>query len=215
MTLLYGGLEHAANYNWLNAGRRLIDKTYIDMLWHVQGLTDLRSVRPEQIAAALDPFIIDVIRPAWLDLPHLTDSERLEISISWVEQMAGRCFGSVYSEAASSRLLFFLAPMLPVFNQSRGHHMALDKIGHRPCNHGHRAFAQAAWSAYQEFLPSLADLPPPAPAATDPQHRMLISNLLSRTDWWARRVFDHWLREYIRSNDVEASERFGAKDISD
>ncbi len=27
LTLVYGGLEHAANHEWLNAGRRLIDRT--------------------------------------------------------------------------------------------------------------------------------------------------------------------------------------------
>jgi len=53
LTLLYGGLVHAADHDWLNAGRRLIDKTYIDMLWHVQDLTNMRAIRPEQIAAAL------------------------------------------------------------------------------------------------------------------------------------------------------------------
>ena len=215
LTLLYGGLEHAANYHWLNAGRRLIDKTYIDMLWHVQGLTDLRSVRPEQIAAALDPFIIDVIRPAWRDLPYLADSERLEISISWVEQMAGRCFGSVYSEAAASRLLFFLAPMLPVFNQSRGHHMALDKVGHRPADQGYQAFAQAAGAAYRDLLPRLLDHPSPDPSIPDPRQGELLNRLLEQTDWWTRRVFDEYLGECVRSDSTDVAELFGSNDFKD
>ena len=53
LTCLYGSLEHAARHEWLNAGRRLIDKTYLGMLWHVQDLTDLRGVRAEQILSLI------------------------------------------------------------------------------------------------------------------------------------------------------------------
>ena len=71
---LYGGLEHAANNDWLNAGRRLIDKTYVDMLWHVQNLLPLRACKPESVAASLDTFITEEIKPAWPGLYQLDEA---------------------------------------------------------------------------------------------------------------------------------------------
>ena len=194
LTLLYGGLEHAARHEWLNAGRRLIDKTYVDMLWHVQGLTNMRVSRPEQIAAALDRFIADTVRPGWTDLPGLSDDERLLTSISWVEEMAGQCFGSMHSEPAASRLLFFLVPKLPLFNYSRGHLLALAKMGHLPHTENYRGYAQAADSTYRELLPELGRLPLPNATAENDTDRDLIDDALQRSDWWSRRVFDAYLR---------------------
>ena len=209
--LLYGGLEHAARHEWLNAGRRLIDKTYVDMLWHVQGLTKVRTSRPEQIAASLDRFIVDTVRPGWTDLPGLSDDERLETSIAWVEQMAGQCFGSMHSEVAASRMLFFLVPMLPLFNFSRGHQLALAKLGHAPDTDDYRGYAKAANSAYRTILARLRRLPLPDATAENDQNRELIDNVLQRSDWWTRRVFDAYLRELPELDD-DAHERLFACD---
>ena len=52
LVLTYGGLDQAARHAWLNAGRRLIDKTYVEILRHVQGLTCMRTWRAVPIAAA-------------------------------------------------------------------------------------------------------------------------------------------------------------------
>jgi hypothetical protein len=212
LTLLYGGLEHAARYDWQNAGRRLIDKTYVDMLWHVQSLTSLRSVRAEQIAAALDPFITDTVRPVWTDLPKLSHEQRLETSIVWTEHMAGHCFGSVNSDLAASRLMFFLFPMLPVFNLSRGHAMALEKVGHRPAHENYRALVQATEFAYGEHLPMLADLSRPHVSSSDSDQNVLIKKLLTETDWWTRRVFDEYLRGLILSGNTDTANLFGTDD---
>ena len=212
LTLLYGGLEHAARYEWLNAGRRLIDRTYIDMLWHVQGLTDLGGVRADRIAAALDLFITEVVKPVWNDLPHLRNQERLETSIAWVEQMAGQCFGSIYSETAASRLMFYLCPMLPVFNLSRGHSMALKKVGHRPTQESYRAFAHAAVFAYGEHFPMLIDLPRPHVSSSNSNRNVLVKKLLTETDWWPRRVFDEYLRGLILSGNTDSTNLFGTDD---
>ena len=149
LVLTYGGLVHAAQHEWLNAGRRLIDKTYIDMLWHVQDLTHMRTCRPEQIAAALDAVIDDTIRPLWPSLADLSDEQRFATATAWVEQMAARCFGSLHSEVAASRLMFYLLPMLPVFNLSRGHQLALARIGHDPADTSYASYAQAAGVASQ------------------------------------------------------------------
>jgi hypothetical protein len=196
LTLTYGGLVHAAQYEWLNAGRRLIDKTYIDMLLHVQGLSGLGGVRAERIAAALDSFIVELVRPAWRELSELDDDGRLALSVAWVEQMASNCFGSIHSETMASCLMFYLFPMLPVFNLGQDRRMALVKLGHPPDGHSYRAFAHAAMIGYQECLPRLSALPHPPLAASvrDPDPRLLyLGNLLTRTDWWTRAVFDKYL----------------------
>ncbi|MGB5773457.1 MAG: hypothetical protein WBP89_02180, partial [Sedimenticolaceae bacterium] len=149
LVLMYGGLIHAARHEWLNAGRRLIDKTYIDILWHVQHLTTLRTCRPEQIAAALDNFIRDQIEPVWDGLADLNATDQAELASRWVADMAQQCFGSLHSQPAASRLLFFLCPMLPLFNLSRGHLLALQRLGHTAQGEGYHAYAAAAEHAYR------------------------------------------------------------------
>jgi hypothetical protein len=212
LTLTYGGLAHAARYQWLNAGRRLIDKTYVDMLMQVQGLSDLRSVRPEQIAAALDRFIVDLVQPVWADLAQLSEAERLETAISWVEYLAGNGFGSIYVEHAASRLLFFLCPMLPVFNLGQDRLLALNAEGHPPERPDYRAFAQAAAAAYRAHLPQLATLPPPVPSVADPQQNGLIADLLVHSDWWSRRVFDAYLLGGVVQGGEDSADRFISDD---
>jgi hypothetical protein len=195
MVLTYGGLVHAARHEWLNAGRRLIDRTYIDILWHVQHLTAMRACRAEQIAAALDGFIRDRIAPLWDQLPGFGDMQKAELSKHWVADMAQHCFGSLRSELAASRLLFFLCPMLPLFNLSRGHLWALEQQGHSAAGDGYHAFADAALGAYQELTASLRALPRPTPSYGDPAQQASIQVLLSQGDWWDRRVFDELLRQ--------------------
>jgi hypothetical protein len=212
LTLLYGGLEHAARYDWQNAGRRLIDKTYVDMLWHVQGLANLRVARPEQIAAALDGFVTGTVRPRWQDLGHLTPDEAMEVAAAWVEQMAARCFGSVCSELAASRLMFFLFPMLPVFNLSGGHLRALEQAGHAAATKGYRGFAQSAAAAYREAHPMLRRLPIPPVSLDDPKSGPLIQGLLAKTDWWPRRVFDEYLRGLVQKDGTSGQDPFGCDD---
>lgn len=197
LALVYGGLDHAARYDWLNAGRRLIDKTYIDMLWHVQDLTNMRAIRPEQIAAALDGVIEDTVKPVWSNLHDMQEEERFTTAAVLIDQMASRCFGSVRSEVTASRLAFFLFPMLPVFNLSRGHLLALDELGHSPDSDGYRAYAQAAAVAYREIQPELRALPHPAVSAADSRQSALINDLLDQTDWWTRRIFDEYLRGFL------------------
>ena len=200
---VYGGLVHAAGHEWLNAGRRLIDKTYIDILWHVQHLTTLQTCRPEQIAAALDEFIRDDIEPVWDGLADLDATHQAELASRWVADMAQRCFGSLHSEPAASRLLFFLCPILPLFNLSRGHLLALQQLGHSAQGEDFRAYATAADRAYRELSSSLRALPRPAPAFGDTGHRRLTQQLLDDSDWWQRRVFDELLRQTAQAAGVE------------
>ncbi len=211
LVLTYGGLAHAAAHDWLNAGRRLIDKTYVDMLWHVQQLTRWRTRRPEQVAADLDDFIRRRIAPKWPALPT-DDAGRRALAEEWVEAAARECFGSRVSELGASRLLFFLCPMVPVFNLSRGHLAALRRLGHDVPVTNYADYARAMHATYAEVLPRLRALSRPVAAYGDPTQRAAIDGLLATSDWWERRVFDVGLRALV--DDSSDGERWFACDDS-
>lgn len=197
LSLVYGGLRHAADHDWQNAGRRLIDKTYIDILWHVQSLTAIRACSAEAIAANLDNFIRDHIRPVWHDLPSLDNTDRATLAGQWIDEVAQGCFGSLHSEAAASRLLFFLCPMLPVFNLSRGHLLALDRLGHAAAGDSYAHYARSAAACLAALDAPAEPSPPPTVHQADPAQRGLIQHLIDTTDWWRRRVFDAYLVQTV------------------
>ena len=211
LVITYGGLAHAADHDWQNAGRRLIDRTYIDILWQVQGLSRIRACRPEQTAAALDGFIRDRVKPTWTELQTLGETGKSALAAKWVDRFARHGFGSLSSEAAASRLLFYLCPMLPVFHLSRGHLLALRRLGRATSGDGYKAYAGTAASAYRELLPALQSMPRPVPMYGDPSQRALLRRLLETSDWWDRRVFDEWLRQGL-PDDPDDSELWGCDD---
>lgn len=197
LELFYGGLLHAAAHDWLNAGRRLIDKTYVDMLWHVQRLTRMRACGAEQIAAALDDFIRGEVALRWTTLGQLTADDRAALARAWVEHLATHGFGSMHSEAAASRLLFYLCPTLPVFNLSSGHLLALRQLDHPAPSQRYGDYAAHAAAAYRERLPALLDRATPVGTDGDAARQVL-----AETDWWPRRLFDQLLREQVREGDA-------------
>jgi hypothetical protein len=211
LVITYGGLVHAANHDWQNAGRRLIDRTYIDILWQVEGLSRMRACRPEQTAAALDGFIRDRVEPTWTELQTMGETGKSALAAEWVDHFAHHGFGSLSSKAAASRLLFYLCPMLPVFNLSRGHLLALERLGYAAKGDHYPAYARAADSAYRGLLPALRSMPRPAPVYGEPAERALIRQVLETSDWWHRRVFDEWLRKGLPGHPGD-SELWGCDD---
>ena len=187
--LFYGGLVHVAHYDWLNAGRRLIDKTYVDILWHVQDLLDLKARTPEQIAAALDGFISGTLKEMWDSLTSDDRQTSLGLSRNLVQQLADEGFGSVRSERAASRLLYFLLPMLPVYNLCPAHVEVLKSHGYQPCSDDYAGFSEVSEQAFQKLLPRLEGYAPPCPVFGSESNQMLIEKLLNETDWWHRRLF--------------------------
>ena len=202
LVLTHGGLEHAARHDWLNAGRRLIDKTYIDILWHVQQLTEMRTCKAEHIAAALDGFIRTQIAPDWASLETLPMRDKTRLAADRVEHLAAHAFGSVHSEPAASRLSFYLCPMLPVFNFSRGHLIALEHLGFPISEPRYRAFATTAANAYHELSTALNTATHPVPYFGDTEQQQLVRHLLDHSDWWPRRVFDQLLRDSLPTDKI-------------
>lgn len=212
LCLMYGGLAHAADHDWLNAGRRLIDKTYIEMLWQVQALDNMRTCRPEQISAALDNFIQGTLSQHWDILPALDTAAKHELAAAWVAEIAQGCFGSLHSEPAASRLLFYLCPMLPVFNLSRGHLLALEQLGYGCVNDSYAAYADSADPAYRHLAPLLRATPPPVPGFGNPAQQALVARLLNDSDWWPRRVFDELMHQTIGACDATGQRLFACDD---
>lgn len=211
LVLMYGGLEQAARHAWQNAGRRLIDKTYVDILWHVQQLTQMRTCPPERIAAALDDFIRETVAPAWEGHADMGSTGKADLAIRWVEDLAHCGFGSLHSELAASRLLFFLCPMLPVFNMSRGHLLALERFGYGVTDGRYRTFAATAGHAYRQWLPLLRTLPRPTPLFGDPAQQAVTQGLLDQSEWWERRVFDAIVQQAAAEGGVPV-QSFGCDD---
>jgi hypothetical protein len=189
LNLFYGGLVHVAHYDWLNAGRRLIDKTYVDILWHVQDLLDLKARTPEQIAAALDGFISGTLKEMWESLAPDNREDSLELARKLVKQLAGEGFGSVYSEQAASRLLYFLVPMLPIYNLCPTNVEALKSHGYQSDSDDYGGFADISEQAFQQLRPRLQHYAPPKPVFGSESNRELVERLLGETDWWHRRLF--------------------------
>lgn len=212
LALLYGGLVHAAGHEWLNAGRRLIDRTYIEILWQVQALTKLRTCRPEQVSAALDNFIQGSLSQHWDSLPTLDPVTKRELAEAWVDRIATTCFGSLRSEAAASRLLFYLCPMLPVFNLSRGHLLALEQLGHAVADDSYASYARSAQAAFRELAPMLGSIPAPASDHGTPAQQTLIRDLLDDSDWWSRRLFDELMRQGVTGIGDAAHQLFACDD---
>jgi len=191
----YGGLTHAANHEWLNAGRRLIDKTYINMLWHVQSLLPMYACNSERISTALDNFILEHIRPIWSELSDLNDSEKQGLAESLVKQAATTVFGSLQSEVAASRLLFMLCPILPIYNLSLGNQLALQRLGYTIPDNSYPTFVQTCTTCRDSIMLQIEALNLPQPIFGSDEELALINQLLNNHDWWTRRVFDALLQQ--------------------
>ena len=126
---LYGGLVRAANHDWQNAGRVLVDRTDIRILFDSYQLP--LPVRPlDQGCRALDLFVRESIFPLWQSTRDRSDgfpglifcgddwsgdnlSENDSAIISdWVSFVAEEVFGDVEYHYHAEVLLFFLCPGL-------------------------------------------------------------------------------------------------------
>ncbi len=175
LSLFYGSAEHARQHDWLNAGRTLIDKTYIQLLWEAAGLTYAGS-SAHDIATALDSFIRSDLQPRWETWEELDNEERHAIACRLVHQAASGLFGSGYQAVSASWLLYYLVPQLPVFPlraESAGTYL--------PHHQQHRArFARA--------LPYLLHSVPRAEYGSAKQQQV-IDKVLRSSDWWLRHCY--------------------------
>ena len=174
LSLLSGGLCHAQQNNWLNAGRRLIDKTYVHIVFVTQGLSSIPFINAESTAAALDDFIRSHIAPVW---PLIVDSQEpntQEITAELINTAAGSLFGSLQSVAAASHILFFLCPTLPIIPVSR-----------KGPYSDHIQDCLKAIKSQESYLDALKI---PKAGYGHPGEIKRVTSLLIETDWWYRNV---------------------------
>lgn len=179
---MYGGLQHAADHEWLNAGRRLIDKTCISMLWTARSLPPIPATPAERISASLDSYVQETVQHHWDSLSELKTPERQGYATKTIIQCTHRLFGSTPNKHAANHLAFFLFPMLPIFC---GNQTAVTKTD-GPSHHTNLTVDQI----YQNEKPKLDQLPKPNAIYGSNTEKALIEKCLLATDWWQRRVFE-------------------------
>lgn len=164
---LHGNLVKASGLGWQNAGRTLIDKTYLRILKVCFGL-DFHGFGEDELAARLDGFIRQALAPRWGQVIASVGSEGLSLASELLEACNGALFASERLQAATQQVLFYLCPHLPFL----------------PCP------GDPAQSAehYQALFRTLPPLPRPQQFAGNAQQQALIRQLVEGSDWWGRRV---------------------------
>lgn len=172
----YGSLVKAAGCGWQNAGRTLVDQTYLRILKDCSGL-DFQGLSVDELAARLDSFIRHELAPRWAQIAESRGAEALQLAAELLEACSLALFASARVQAATHQLLFYLCPQLPLL----------------PCPSDPRQHADAQLQAFQPLLAQLPVLPRPRQFAGDAQQQALIRQLIEGSDWWRRRVLADWL----------------------
>lgn len=177
---LYGSLAKAAGCGWQNAGRTLIDKTYLRILKDCSGL-DFQGLSVDELAARLDGFIRQELTPRWGQITESRGAEGLPLATELLEACSLALFASAHVHRATRQLLFYLCPQLPLV----------------PCPSDSQQSSDEQLQAYQTLLPQLPVLPRPQQFAGDAQQQALIRQLIEGSDWWRRRVLAAWQAETV------------------
>ncbi|MEH6576825.1 MAG: hypothetical protein V7731_07065 [Amphritea sp.] len=188
LAIMYASLEIASRYDWLNAGRTLVDKTYINILWQAAELPAI-GVTTHNIASDLDAFVRNHLQPLWAEVEHLSHEEKHQLAISLVEQSADSVFGSSYQEKAASWLLYYLCPQLPIFPLSEQLHNTVTPESDdatQPLSYAN--FHQACRQQFSRLLPHIHSATPTAEYGNEREIEV-INQLLRSSDWWQRRCF--------------------------
>lgn len=183
LALMSGGLSHAQQNDWLNAGRRLIDKTYVQILFVTQGLANIPFINAEITATALDNFIRDHIAPKW-SLITDTQADKNETALQLVNMASNTLFESLESEIAASHLLFFLCPTLPIV----------------PISHEgeYSSYSQSSLQDMNSHQTYLNGLEIPKAEFGNPDEINLVNSILNETNWWQRNIFKTALFEQFQ-----------------
>lgn len=178
LTIFYGNLERASQYEWLNAGRTLIDKTYISILWQAAKLPAI-GVNSHEIACALDSFIRQRLQPLWAELDDLSHDAKHQLAIELVQEAAAQLFGSHTQTIAASWLLYYLCPQLPVFPLP----VNIEQSGVTYADHHQQCRARL-----KQVLPKIHSSAPKAHFGNEKEKR-IIDQVLNSSDWWLRYCF--------------------------
>ena len=189
LVIMYGSLEHASQFGWLNAGRTLVDKTYIQLLWQAKQLPTL-GLTHHDIATQLELFIRAELQPKWEELKHLAPDEADQQAKNLVRLAAHAIFGSAEQEAAASWLLYYLCPQLPIFPITDDCRKALPFKPLSDEINTYDDYHKASKGIYNKLRRHYAY---PIVCYGNNKERALIEQLLQQSDWWSRQCFHHYL----------------------
>ena len=199
LLIMYGSVERASHFGWLNAGRTLVDKTYIHLLLQAKQLSGF-GVTHHDIAPQLELFVRASLQPIWADIEKMSVITKQELATHLVNLAASTLFGSSHQAQAASWLLFYLCPQLPIFpvtdylDDALIHNNAVTPTD-KPyqgisCYQDYQASAQAL---YEKLQPLIQCVPPTANYGNEKEQAMVNSILIS-SDWWKRHYFLHFLQ---------------------
>lgn len=174
LLLFYGSLAKAAGCGWQNAGRTLVDKTYLRILKERSGL-DFQGLSVDELAGRLDGFIRRELIPRWALLGEPQGAAAQALAGQLLELASQALFDSPRAQASASHLLFYLCPQLPLLPW-----------------HAH---GDEDWLGGLARLSQLPVLPRPQQFAGDAYQQALIRQLIEGSDWWRRRVLVAWQAE--------------------
>lgn len=189
LAIMYGSLEYASRFEWLNAGRTLVDKTYINILWQAADLP-FNGVDRTRMASNLDAFIRAHLQPLWHEFEHLTHDEKHQLTIDLITRAANDIFGTDYQEEAASWLLYYLCPQLPVFPMSDTLINAVADAHGKSVLNGYAGYHQVCRQQFSHLLPHIHSSAPAAEYGT-PREVEVIDQMLRGCDWWQRRCLVH------------------------
>ncbi len=208
LSAFYGGLVKSSEHNWQNAGRVLVDRTDIRILFDSYQLPlPVRSL--DACCREIDCFVREHFFPNWhVFRPNFNASANASasannnssggasdrgvstefsaptspevLSQSWINFFTQEIFGGEEYESGSRLLLFFLCPMLPIFP-------GLSTVGRDHTVPIGRESADILdnFNA-QSFLPA---------SVQNGEDGIPVQWALTNSNWWMRRVL--WEREQI------------------
>lgn len=193
LAIFYGSLERAAYFGWLNAGRTLVDKTYLSILWQAAELP-ATGYEFTKMASDLDAFVRAELEPRWQEFEQLSHDEKHLLTTNLIEHAAAEVFGSGYQEQCASWVLFYLCPQLPIFPIS-------DDLKQTAAKRLHLAEPAADYADYHEqcrqlytrMLPNIHTTTPNASYGSE-RDRNNINQILRGSDWWQRYCFINQLQ---------------------
>lgn len=196
LTIMYGSLERASHFGWLNAGRTLVDKTYIQLLWQVKQLPYF-GLTHHDIATQLELFIREHLQPIWADIDKITVIKKQKLASRLINIAASTLFGNRHQEQAASWLLFYLCPQLPIFPiihhllnaTSQNHTVTYSKKPHQTVNYYNKISSRYLYEKSQ----SLNHYILPTVNYGNEKEQTIINTMLINSDWWSRYCFLHYL----------------------
>lgn len=183
----HGSVAKAAGLGWQNAGRTLVDKTYLRILRDCFGL-DFLGFSEDELAARLDGFIRQALAPRWEQIVGNRGAEGLPLANQLLKACNLALFASEHMQTPTRQVLFYLCPQLPQLPYLSEPQKGIDN----------------PLQAYQALLAELPVLPRPQQFAGDAHQQALIRQLIEDSDWWPRRVVAAWQAEVAHARRATA-----------